>query len=138
MTIVARNYYPVGNTPYDDIYLSKVSNKNGVEQMSLGSKLRSIRKSRNWSAEYLGKRAGCTQSTISDIETNKRSPQIDTLEKIATALDMTLVELLPIEYHLADGSTLSDEEKEMIHLLHKMTDEQRKAVFNLIHAFLKE
>ena len=48
----------------------------------------------NFSQAQLAKKAGVLQSTISDIENGKRNPRIDTLQKLANALDVSLNELL--------------------------------------------
>jgi len=48
----------------------------------------------NFSQAQLAKKAGVPQSAISDIENGKRNPRIDTLQKLANALDVSLNELL--------------------------------------------
>ena len=42
----------------------------------------------------LAKRAGVPQSAISEIETGKRKPRIDTIQKLAMALGVSVSELL--------------------------------------------
>ncbi|TVX85623.1 helix-turn-helix domain-containing protein [Paenibacillus agilis] len=106
--------------------------------MSLGSKIRAIRKERKWTTTHLGQVAGCTQSTVSEIETDKRSPQVDTLDKIAKALNLSLVELLPLEFHPLNGHSLTDEEKELLVLLHRLNEDQRRSLITLINAFISD
>lgn len=54
--------------------------------MSIGEKVRKIRKEKGLSIMDLKEKTGLSKSTISDLENNKSSPTIDTLQKIADAL----------------------------------------------------
>jgi len=58
--------------------------------MQLGEKLRRLRRSRGLTQEELATRADVTRSFISQLETNKTSPSLDTLEKILRALGSDL------------------------------------------------
>ncbi len=55
--------------------------------IDLGTKLRSLRKSKNMSIEKLAEKAGLSIGLISQIERNLNSPTVSTLYKIAEALD---------------------------------------------------
>lgn len=59
--------------------------------------LYSIRKEKNLTQKELAKKAGISQSTISDIENYSKSPTLDTINKIAIALNVHLYKLLKIE-----------------------------------------
>lgn len=55
----------------------------------LGENLRRLRDARGWSQEALAKRAGLTQSRVRAIETGETaSPRVDTLAKLAAALEV--------------------------------------------------
>ncbi|MCD6462939.1 MAG: helix-turn-helix transcriptional regulator [Thermotogae bacterium] len=58
--------------------------------MEIGEKLRRLRLSRGLTQEELATRADVTRSFISQLETNKTSPSIETLEKILRALGSDL------------------------------------------------
>lgn len=60
----------------------------------IGLKIKFERIKRNWTQEELGFRAELNKGTIWKIETNRVSPNVDTLEKIANALEMTFIELV--------------------------------------------
>ena len=75
-----------------------------VENFRLGAFLKKIRESQNLSTRDLVKRVSkrdvtVTASQINKIENDKANPGFQTLQKIATALDLPLVIIL-------DGSTL--------------------------------
>ncbi|WP_275112174.1 helix-turn-helix domain-containing protein, partial [Acinetobacter baumannii] len=55
-------------------------------KMSVGDRIRSLRREKNWSQPVLAKQAGVTQSTISDLENNKKSTSAENMESIAEAL----------------------------------------------------
>lgn len=106
--------------------------------MSLGTKIKALRKDRGWSSEHLAKISGCTQSTISDIENDKRSAQYDTLLKISSAFDLSLMEILPIEATMnSTGLQLNHDEKQVIELLHQISPDQRKFLIQLLHSLVK-
>lgn len=50
--------------------------------------IKDLRKSKNFTQHDLAKKAKVAQETISDIELNKKSPTLATLDKIATALNV--------------------------------------------------
>lgn len=56
-------------------------------------RLRQIRKSKGVTQMALAGKVGISQSNISDIENNKHNPTLDTLQKIADALAVPVVDL---------------------------------------------
>jgi len=63
--------------------------------MNTGDKIRSIRTKKNISQTQLAEKLGTSQAAITAIENNKRIPKFDTLSRIAAALDVSVVDLLP-------------------------------------------
>ena len=59
-------------------------------------KIKFERQKKNFSQEELALEAGLNKNTIWKIETNKVSPSLDTLEKIAKALNLEFSELLDV------------------------------------------
>lgn len=57
-------------------------------------RIREIREIRNYNKSQLAKKAGISKATISKLENYKESPTIETLEKIAKALDVKVRDLL--------------------------------------------
>lgn len=106
--------------------------------MNIGSKIRALRLDRGMTTPEVAALAGVTQSTISDIENDNRSPQINTLEKICNALNVPIIEVLPIEHHLDFiGYSLSQDEHKIITYIHSLSMEERKAWFEAIEIFKK-
>lgn len=62
----------------------------------VGSRIRAARQARELSQRALGARIGMDQSVISNLERGRQSPRVQTLERVAAGLEMTLDELLGI------------------------------------------
>ena len=60
----------------------------------LGDRIRALRLERGWTEEQLGAHAGVTTLDVGRIETGALDVSVDTLEKIATALDVSPADLL--------------------------------------------
>ncbi|AZA48674.1 XRE family transcriptional regulator [Chryseobacterium carnipullorum] len=61
--------------------------------MSIGTKVRKYREAKNWSQEDLAMRLDTTQTTISNIESDKNIPNSLLLNKLAKELDINMNEL---------------------------------------------
>jgi len=59
-----------------------------------GACIRKLRDERDWSQEELAERAGLHRTYVSAVERGVRNPTITVLERLATALDVTLSEML--------------------------------------------
>ncbi|HEY4336698.1 MAG TPA: helix-turn-helix transcriptional regulator [Puia sp.] len=59
-----------------------------------GQKLRLLREYRNYSQEYIAEKLGITQNAYSRIENNQTRLTAERLEKLATILSISLMELL--------------------------------------------
>mgnify|MGYP000492279313 CR=1 FL=1 len=62
--------------------------------MNIGSSIRTIRKRKNITIAHICEETGLSQGFISQVETNKTSPSIATLESIAKTLNVPLAYLL--------------------------------------------
>lgn len=62
--------------------------------MTLGERVKSLRKERGWTLRDIAERTGLSVSYHSDIETDRTDPALKTLVKIADAFDMKVVEVL--------------------------------------------
>lgn len=62
--------------------------------MSVGDRIRSLRREKKWSQPILAKQAGVTQSTISDLENDKKSTSAKNMQAIADALNTSTNYLL--------------------------------------------
>lgn len=61
--------------------------------MTIGEKIKSIRKEKGLSQEQLAEKCGLNRNSIYNYETGKRSPKSEDLENIAKALDVYVSEL---------------------------------------------
>ena len=63
--------------------------------MTIGERIRSIRKEKGLTQKELGEALGKrSQQQIGQWETGKANPKLETIEKIATALNVSVYELL--------------------------------------------
>jgi transcriptional regulator with XRE-family HTH domain len=62
--------------------------------MTLGERVKSLRKERGWTLREFADRTGLSVSYHSDIETDRTDPALKTLVKIADAFDMKVIEVL--------------------------------------------
>lgn len=62
-------------------------------QQTLSKNLKAIRKEKKISQQYIAERSDMLPSTYNRIENRKVSPTIDTLERIAVAIDIPFAEL---------------------------------------------
>ena len=60
----------------------------------LGKKIRRLRREKGWRQIDLAEQSGVHEVHISDLERGTREPGLRTLSRIASALDITLTELL--------------------------------------------
>ncbi|MEG0772873.1 helix-turn-helix transcriptional regulator [Clostridium sp.] len=74
--------------------------------MSLGQTIKNIRNSKGFSIMKVKELTGLSKSTISDLENDKSSPTADTLQKLATALEV------PVEEFFKEGNDTEDISKE--------------------------
>lgn len=66
--------------------------------MTIGERIRQLRKGRNLTQKELGSLCGIAEPNIRKYETGKQNPKLDTIEKISAALDVSPADLLGIEY----------------------------------------
>ena len=69
-------------------------NKDNRISAKIGTKIKLIRTKLGISKEELGYRAGINKNSVGSIERGESSPTIDTLDMIAQALEITLVDLV--------------------------------------------
>ena len=62
--------------------------------MTLGERVRALRRARDWTLSTLGSNAGVSVSYLNDIEHDRNAPSLKRLLAIASALGMSVTELL--------------------------------------------
>lgn len=63
--------------------------------MNLGESIKRIRKEKGITQKQLGEKLGISQAAIGQFESNKANPKIETIQKIADALNVTVNEIIP-------------------------------------------
>ena len=84
-------------TKSDPKSLIKIARENGdedlAEPLELGTRVRELRKARNWTLEQAAQQAGLARSTLSKIENGQMSPTYDALKKLAVGLEISVPQL---------------------------------------------
>lgn len=101
----------------------------------LGEKIRALRQSRGLSQEKLAFKAGLNTSFLGQVERGQKSPTIETLYKISSALDARLDELFQFDYATVIETELSYADKISFELRGR-TEEEKKAVYEFVKQIL--
>ena len=64
-----------------------------AEPLNLGTRVRQLRKERNWTLEQAANEAGLARSTLSKIENDQMSPTFDAVKKLADGLGISVPQL---------------------------------------------
>lgn len=77
--------------------LIKIAREGGLQEnaepLNLGTRVRSLRKARNWTLEQAARQAGLARSTLSKIENGQMSPTYEALKKLAVGLEISIPQL---------------------------------------------
>lgn len=90
----------------------------------LSKNLRNIRLKNNYNQEYVANKLGVTKQTISNWEKGKRTPDIDSLVKLANLYEVTLDTLT--------GSDKRNENIELLNIISNMNDDKRNKLLNFL------
>ena len=74
-------------------YMAKLTNQ---DKIYIARNILHYRKSKGWTQEQLAFESNATRKCISDLELAKRNVKLDTISKIAKALDVQLSDLTKI------------------------------------------
>lgn len=85
----------------------------------IGIAIKQLREEQGMSQNQLAKRSGISQSAISSIESTTKSPSIDTVFVIATALNTTVPQLLGFTSEAKEKPTVMDDglDEDLVNLL---------------------
>ncbi|MDE5592337.1 MAG: helix-turn-helix domain-containing protein [Clostridiales bacterium] len=99
---------------------------NGKE---LYDKVDSLRLEKGWSIYELAMKAGISPTTIYNWRDRLSSPTLSLLDAVCFAFGISVVDFIMNGDEL---TALTDEQKEVIHLWNKLSDEQKKLITNLM------
>ena len=97
--------------------------------MNINKKIEELRFQRGWSMYELAQEAGITQSTLTSIMSRGNPPKIETLQSICDAFGITLAQFFIEEETL---EVLSKDEKKLLSLYRKLSDEKQSALIKLL------
>lgn len=100
--------------------------------MKIGKRIRELRKAKGYTTKSLALRAGVAQSSVSDIENDKISPSIETLDKLLRALDLSLS-----DFFYADSSSIPADIVYVMQSIKKLTPEERLLLSKLLESLQK-
>lgn len=105
-----------------------------IDYCLLGKRLASARKNRNMTQEALAERTGLTNNFISNIETGRSIPSLETVSKLCDALNITPNDLL------LGASTKSEQymQDELWEDIKKCTPSQKRLLHTILKAILTE
>ena len=98
----------------------------------LYEKIDKLREEKGWKIYKLAEVAGVSKSTIYNWRDRHSNPSLIVLDSLCGALGITIIDFL------LDGDelmTLKDDQKTLLDEIGTLTEEQRKAVINLIKSF---
>ncbi len=101
--------------------------------MDIGQRIREIRKANNQKLLNISQQTGLSQPFISEIERGIKVPSIETLEKICSALGITLA-----EFFADQDPELPPDIRQMIDVARKLTPLQRELIISVMKEMAKE
>ncbi|MBE3586628.1 transcriptional regulator with XRE-family HTH domain [Desulfofundulus luciae] len=101
--------------------------------MDIGRRIREIRKANNQKLLNISQQTGLSQPFISEIERGIKVPSIETLEKICSALGITLA-----EFFADQAPELPPDIRQMIDVARKLTPLQRELIISVMKEMAKD
>ncbi len=101
--------------------------------MSIGENIRRLRKEKGWSQRKLSELSGVSHTQIANYETNRTKPTLETIVKIANALDVNISELLDYQKFIDNSDWKYDLKKdplvnELLNLFYCLNNNGKKKV----------
>lgn len=133
-TLVNKNTCHFTKNPY---YIPIKLNLWGVLAMNSGETLRKIRNINGLSQSQRAQKAGVHMTNIARHETNKQTPTVDVLKRIADYYDVSIDYFTTETEELKPASKIRDKKLlEKFEKLEEFDDEEKKVVVELIDAFI--
>lgn len=100
--------------------------------MSIGFRIRELRKSKNYTINALAKKIGIRRESLSNFERNVSTPSLQTLKRICDELNVTLAEFFSFE-----NDILTPQQKKLLKNIDALSAEQLK-LLNEFLVFIKQ
>ncbi|TEB04783.1 HTH-type transcriptional regulator PuuR [Pelotomaculum schinkii] len=101
--------------------------------MDIGQRIKTTREHQGISMNALSKKSGAAQSAISEIESGKRQPTFEVLEKIVFGLGLTLS-----EFFADPPAELQPDLRQMVDVAQKLTPLQRELLISVMKEMVKD
>ncbi len=101
----------------------------GETKKLLGKKIKELRKQKHWTQEHLSELVGINPKSLLRIENGQTFPLVETLEKIADALEVQIADLF-INHNLKDTEDLK---KYIYNVLETSTREKIQSIYNFVY-----
>jgi transcriptional regulator with XRE-family HTH domain len=104
---------------------------------NFGTNLKQFRSEKGFSQEVFASKIGVHVTNLSKYERSKSIPSLEIAEKMASALDISLDEMVYGQQNEKARTRIADNELlSLFNKTQKLSDEQRKTVMDLLSAFL--
>ena len=104
--------------------------------MNIGDNIKRVREAKNLTQKEVIMAIDMGAAMYSRIESGKTEPSLTTLEKIAKALGVSLVELIQSDESLSDVNSVDKSLMEKVRLMDALNDEERKTIYTMLDAFI--
>ena len=104
--------------------------------MNIGDIIKRVREAKNLTQKEVIMAIDMGAAMYSRIESGKTEPSLTTLEKIAKALGVSLVELIQSDESLSDVNSVDKSLMEKVRLMEALNDEERKTIYTMLDAFI--
>ncbi|MDD2196894.1 MAG: helix-turn-helix domain-containing protein [Bacteroidales bacterium] len=104
--------------------------------MNIGDNIKRVREAKNLTQKEVIMAIDMGAAMYSRIESGKTEPSLTTLEKIAKALGVSLVELIQSDESMSDVNSVDKSLMEKLRLMEALNDEERKTIYTMLDAFI--
>lgn len=104
--------------------------------MNIGDNIKRVREAKNFTQKEVIMAIDMGAAMYSRIESGKTEPSLTTLEKIAKALGVSLVELIQSDESLSDVNSVDKSLMEKVRLMEALNGEERKTIYTMLDAFI--
>ena len=99
---------------------------------SLGKRLREFRQSRAMSQEQVAHQADITPAYLGQVERGTKNITVHTLEKVCTALNISLAEFFDTAKGSNPDNSIDDVSNQILHQLHNKSKSEKQAVLKMV------
>lgn len=100
-----------------------------IDRVALGKRIRTYRTAKKWTQQILSEKCDITPTNVSHIERAKINPSLETLVKIANALETGLDELLCDSLTVAGTPII---ENKLATLLNDCSDREIRMIYEIV------